>query len=283
MPTPLAQALNPNFQLRSSKKRVRFEETGSAPETKRHRVIEFRPLCAEIPADEKRIRWLQDEDKVALRKLANSEAQACRMEDNRKILRGQSSLALSEIYSTVHSLCVQANLSESEDIFTLISPEVVSVFAMSDGRGLEDRIIPRTALERRELRIQSIRAVLLAQSKGADEEQLCRVAMAFTSPARKFAEALGVADATAAMLEYSQDSVPPPQEVPEPSPLPRQQHRADYVQFGPRIPLEAQPIPISLPMLSPMPKHTQPIAFPQVQVQCQTRGSSLYPVLANVF
>lgn len=211
-----------------SRKRVRFDSAQDDDDQARRvkvRVVETTPKPESVDDEEKRARWLQPEDKLAIRRSASVEAQALRREDNRKILRGQAQSSFAEIYSCVHSLCLHANLSDTDDIVSLVSPEIVTLVANHGGRGLEDQVVPKKALERRELRHQSIRAVLMAQKHKNDPELIRDVARAFTQPSRLFAQALGVADATAAMMEYSsmyqmeEMTKPPPSDLFDVAPL----------------------------------------------------------------
>jgi len=103
-----------------------------------------------------------------------------------------------------------------------------AAIATTSGRGLEDRTAPRVAVERRLLRARQIKATLQVSAQlrkeekeqqqkllsnyptgqapqvAADaEEKIARVARAISRPSRKFAETLGLVDATAAIMVYT--------------------------------------------------------------------------------
>jgi hypothetical protein len=187
-------------------KRVRFEDGEDASQgtlSNKRRIIEYLPLCSELEQEEKVARWLQVEDKIRINQDANSDAQICRRDDNRLLLRGQACMTFSEIYATVHSLCLQSVTQESDSVLETITDDVLMHLTVRGARGLEDRTVPRKALERRVLRQHSIAAVLAAQQKyQGNADKIREVSMAFTLPSRKFSEILGMVDATAAMIEY---------------------------------------------------------------------------------
>jgi hypothetical protein len=186
-----------------SRKRVRFEPSKTEASQVKEQVLHHGPSCSELSAEEKAERWIQPAEWEEIRWSARAEAQDCRREDTEKVLRGEPHLAFSELYSKVYAVCHLENVDKTKDIVQLISTEML-MLAQSQARGLEDRKVPQIALRRRVLRKQVIRLVLHIQlAIGSEPERIREVSETLTNPSRKFAEVLGVTDATAAMLEYS--------------------------------------------------------------------------------
>lgn len=219
------------------RKRVRFveeDEAGEAaaqdqvqppPANKRARtsLIGHVPRASEMSEAEKSHLWVRPQDREVIRQDANLEAQKCRKCDNKMILRGQSHFCFRETYANVYAVC---NLStqENQDVCTVVSPEILAFMATAhSGRGLEDRTAPRVAVERRLLRYQVIKSTIqlyhqllkdklttggLVESSltEADDERVAHVARTLSRPSRKFGEALGLVDATAAIMIYTDDS-----------------------------------------------------------------------------
>jgi hypothetical protein len=187
-----------------SRKRVRFEPSKTEASQVKEQVLHHGPSCSELSAEEKEERWIQQAEWGEIRRSANADAQDCRREDTKKVLRGEPHLAFSELYSKVYAVCHLENVDKTEDIVQLISTEMLMLMAQSQARGLEDRKVPQIAYQRRVLRKQVIRLVLHIQlAMGSEPETIREVSEILTNPSRKFAEVLGVTDATAAMLEYS--------------------------------------------------------------------------------
>ncbi|EEC49831.1 predicted protein [Phaeodactylum tricornutum CCAP 1055/1] len=188
------------------KRKLRFDDhtaEGWCDRNSKRRAFESSPLSVNLTEEEKESRWITAGEKECIRQNANAEAQECRIQDNRLRLGGQVQFASSTIYSSVYNIVQNANLKDSDDVFSVLNPELLTFLAFSETRGLEDRTVPHLALERRLIRNDAIRQVLQAQQacKG-DTDLIGKVAAFCSRPARKFAEALGVADATAAMMEY---------------------------------------------------------------------------------
>jgi hypothetical protein len=187
-----------------SRKRVRFEPSKTEASQVQEQVIHHGPSSSELSVEEKAERWIQQAEWGEIRRSANTEAQDCRREDTQKVLRGEPHLAFSELYSKVYAICQLVNVDKTKDIVQLISTEMLMLMAQSQARGLEDRKVPQMALQRRVLRKQVIRLVLQLQlAIGGEPERIREVSEILTNSSRKFAEVLGVTDATAAMLEYS--------------------------------------------------------------------------------
>jgi hypothetical protein len=186
-----------------SRKRVRFEPNKTEASEIKEQVLHHGLACSELSAEEKAERWIQPAEWEEIRWSARVEAQDCRREDTQKVLRGEPHLAFSEVYSKIYAVCHLENVDKTKDILQLISTEML-VLAQSEARGLEDRKVPQIALRRRVLRKQVIRLVLHIQlAMGSEPERIREVSETLTNPSRKFAEVLGLTDATAAMLEYS--------------------------------------------------------------------------------
>jgi hypothetical protein len=207
MPTMCVQAssiseLNSCFSLKrryeqteqGSAKRVRFTENEPC-------VISHLPLCREIPEKEKLLTWYAQSEKESLRQEANADASCARKLDARLLLSGKGHLAFGETYQQVYRIC-NLYVAPDDDVVDVVSPEILTFLAMNQARGLEDRTAPRVAIERRLIRAQSIKLIVQNQvSKGTDVSLL---AQQMSSAACKFAQALGVVDATAAMLVYTE-------------------------------------------------------------------------------
>jgi hypothetical protein len=187
-----------------SRKRVRFEPSKTEASEVKEQGLHHGSSSSELSAEEKEERWIQQAEWGEIRRSANEEAQDCRREDTKKVLRGEAHLAFSELYSKVYAVCHLENDDKTKDIAQLISTEMLMLLAQSQARGLEDRKVPQIAFQRRVLRKQVIRLVLHIQlAMGSEPERIREVSEILTNPSRKFAEVLGVTDATAAMLEYS--------------------------------------------------------------------------------
>lgn len=201
--------------MRKSRKRVRFtdhdeDETGEGREGScKRRVLEFLPLSSEISPEEKKARWLQREDRNEIRKFAHEHAQEWRLSDAKKIASGQGHLTFSETYANLYGVCHLIEDFENENaVFDVLTPEVVSHMATSNTRGLEDRTVPRVALQRRLSRRLIVRTVLSMHGRNVEPNDMQEAVRSMTLPSRRFAEVLGVADATAAMIEYSYHTHP---------------------------------------------------------------------------
>jgi hypothetical protein len=201
-----------------SRKRVRFEASKTEASQVKEQVLHHGPSCSELSAEEKEERWIQQAEWGEIRRSANAEAQDCRREDTKKVLRGEAHLAFSQLYSKVYAVCHLENDDKTKDIVQLISTEILMLLSQSEARGLEDRKVPQIAFQRRVLRKQVIRLVLHIQlAMGSEPERIREVSEILTNPSRKFAEILGITDATAAMLEHwsSEESSPEGQDSEE--------------------------------------------------------------------
>lgn len=206
-------------------------QQGAAPPTKRVRtsVVSYVPRASDMLESEKAALWIRPEDREEIRAAANEEALLCRKADNKMILRGQSHFCFRETYSNVYAVC-NLTADEDQDACTIVSPEILAFMATGGiagaagsnsggGRGLEDRTAPRVAVERRLLRAQQIRATLQAaaaarseskmdkfENNNDNDERIARVARSISRPSRKFAETLGLVDATAAIMVYTENA-----------------------------------------------------------------------------
>lgn len=189
----------------NSRKRVRFEHESEHFSPKRRMVVDDRPLCKkELTLDEKRSTWFQADEQADIVRDCKQAAQDSRKADNCMVRKGQGHFAFSETYRNVYGVCHLADLQESSDMCSLLSTEVITFLALKNeaARGLEDWTVPLVALERRAERKKVIHSVLQVQQAKFDAEKLCQVSQSLSRPARKLAQAVGVTDATAAMLEY---------------------------------------------------------------------------------
>lgn len=187
-----------------SRKRVRFEPSKTEASQVKEQVLDHVPSCSELSAEEKAERWIQPAEWVEIRRAASEEALECRREDHERLLRGESHLAFSAMYAKVYEVCHLESTDGTKDVVQLISTELLMLMARSQSRGLEDRKVPQIALQRRFSRKQVIHLVLQIQiALGNEPERLREASEALSNPSRKFAEVLGVTDATAAMLEYT--------------------------------------------------------------------------------
>lgn len=181
-----------------NKKRVRFESSDSEERPSKR----LRLLVPLLSAEEKSDLWYRPEEREVFRREALAEAQECRRRDNKMILKGQAHFCFRETYSNVFTVC---NLNvDDDDICEVASPEVITFMASSQGRGLEDRTVPRVTVERRWLRLQQTKMVLQAQGDAnGNAETIRSIASVLSKSSRKFAETMGLVDATAAMMVYS--------------------------------------------------------------------------------
>jgi hypothetical protein len=182
------------------------------------RIVEWLPLCRELTASEKQERWIQRHERSEIRQSANAVAAQGRQED--AWLEDNGQLSVARTYTQVYDICQQrwsagedeeehevhesspCNQDATETALTVL-PDLLSWMAgKNDTRGLEDRMVPWLALERRVARAKAIRAVVQAQ--GMYQPEVVRtISRVLSHPSRRLGQVLAVADATAAMLEYN--------------------------------------------------------------------------------
>jgi hypothetical protein len=183
------------------KKRVRFDDEAECSRSLKRRSLDIVPASSEWSEAEKSRVWFSDSESKRLREESNNDAHEFRRSDNKMILLGQPHFCFRETYANIFAVC-NLNVGEDDDMCSFVSPEIVTFMAINEARGLEDRTAPRVAVERRLLRVQQVKLVLQAQSASKDPESVRNVARAMSRPSRKLAEALGIIDATAAMMYY---------------------------------------------------------------------------------
>jgi hypothetical protein len=188
--------------------------TVSTVEPKRVQFVEatsIAPAVASSVVDESC--WWQDSEKEESRAAASHEAAVCRAEDQMLAQQGQGHFAFSETYTNLYHCChVTSNDGAKADDFALeeaVSPEVISLLALTSptARGLEDRVVPRIAIQRRLVRQHIIRTVCQiskkVQTHTGSAAAVSQVCQNLTLPARKFAHILALADVSAAVQEYT--------------------------------------------------------------------------------
>lgn len=161
------------------------------------RVIQLLPLSSELSPEEKGERWILSHEWKGIHRAIKEE------------LKGQPSLpAAAQTFVHVYSLCQENSIliDESHSVDGYI-PDVMPILPLlatsgSDVRGLEDVVVPRLGIQRRLARVSAIRAVIHAQ-RHSQPDSLRTISRVMSNSARQLGQVLAVADATAAMLEYS--------------------------------------------------------------------------------
>ena len=201
----------------------------------KRRVVEWLPLCNELPEEEKNQRWIQQDEHTSIRARMSEQAALSRRKDAAAVQAGQPELSFSETYAQVVGLCHHSTADDdtkSEDSScstenSMVAPVAtttttslqqqglpdllasMAVGRFAENRGLEDRTVPLMALERRFARAKTIRAVVECQHHtlltNSQDSSVADLARALSEPSRKLAECLAVVDATAAMMEYARD------------------------------------------------------------------------------
>jgi len=220
-------------------------DSSSSKSACKEELIGYVKGSGQLTEHEKTLLWAGPLERARYRQEASDDAHECRKRDNKMILSGQSHFCFRETYSNVYTVCNfigEDGEVRHQDVCETVTPEVITFLAAccSEGRGIEDRTAPRVAVERRLLRSQMIKLTLQAQeregysslssssdsdgskSSGSRQsrendsrrrpeedddvsERVGRVARALSRPSRKFGEALGLVDATAAIMVYTED------------------------------------------------------------------------------
>jgi hypothetical protein len=190
MMLPKADSASPS----RSCKRVRFEE--DTDRRVKRRVLEYLPLSSELPNCLKKELWLCREQSRAIRREAKAQASMIRKFDDLMLLQGLPHFSFANTYANVYTVCIN-HLSEES-----LTPEVLTFMASTDGsRGLEYQICPQVALQRYISRSQAIKLIVEIQTKlKSDPEAVRLVCETMSAPSKRFAEALGFVDATAAAI-----------------------------------------------------------------------------------
>ena len=171
-----------------------------------------------LTEDEKSALWFRGAERAEIHRRLSREAHESRICDNKMILLGQPHFCFRDTYANVFAACHLIVGHDDDDMCSIVSPEIFTFMATNDARGLEDRTAPRVALERRLLRARQTQLVLQAQRVN-DAEGVRNVSRALSRPSRKLAEALGIIDATAAMMTYTNQNHNHPHHLCEPSAL----------------------------------------------------------------
>ena len=185
------------------RKRVRFaaedmDEQLSLDQERppKRRIIDLVPLSTELSEREKRDRWIQPGEWGGIRQSI--------LEQTAQFQQDGLTKSVAHTYVQLYALCqVQWMAERRDNIPGTLLPSISSMATTcSDVRGLEDRLVPWLGIRRRVERIKIIRAVIKAQQQKASCQDVASLSQLLTEPARQMGQAVAVADATAAILEY---------------------------------------------------------------------------------
>jgi hypothetical protein len=219
LPRTLASVMKPLFSMGHSntttpfsrKRSIRFEEDSSTCQVKR-RVIEVESLLS-MSAEEKSKLWYQRSEENSVRASMASVVSECQRDDNLNFPAYVETLA-----ETYLACCVDGGVDGGVDgdigsSILKLDPESIVLLGMNhgDARGLEtytalalmteDRV--RRRLECVHNVIQLYQGLKLIGRCETTSEIVADYSAALSISSRRFARALGVADATAAFFEYA--------------------------------------------------------------------------------
>jgi hypothetical protein len=214
--TRLPVQVSTPVERRAGRKRLRFEaedDGGSEASTETNfkrckvMVMETVSRSSEWTTKEKNMRWMSEEDKI-------------RQRDENAVEARRYRTSYAQVYWTLHEACA-SNCHVAPEVTALLSIHCVGS-AQSTPRGLEDRIIPLKALQRRLQRRQVVRTIVQAsKTKSCTSEQVGDLSRALTSSAVQLGRVLATADAAVAAMEYAASLNEPQQEPAPPADNPR--------------------------------------------------------------
>jgi hypothetical protein len=182
----------------SRKRSVRFEEDSSTCQ-----VIEVESVRS-MSAEEKSKLWFQRSEENSARASMASIVSDCQRDNNVNFPAYAETLA-----ETYLACCVDGDTGSS---FLKLDPESVLLLGMNhgDARGLETYTVPLMTEDRIRRRLECVHSVIQLY-QGLKLIGCCETACdivadyasALSISSRRFARALGVADATAALFEYA--------------------------------------------------------------------------------
>jgi hypothetical protein len=195
-----------NTTVSSRKRSVRFEEDSSTCQVKR-RVIEVESMRS-MSAEEKSKLWFQRSEEDSARASMASVVSDCQRDDNVNFLTYAETLA-----ETYLACCVDGDVDgDTGSSFLKLDPESVVLLGMNhgDARGLEAYTLPLMTEDRVWRRLECVHNVIqlyqglkLMGRCETTSEIVADYSAALSVSSRRFARALGVADATAALYEYA--------------------------------------------------------------------------------
>lgn len=190
----------------SRKRIIRFEEDSSTCQVKR-RVIEVESVRS-MSAEEKSKLWFQRWEENSARASMASVVSDCQRDGNVNFPAYAEALA-----KTYLACCVDGDVDGDTGIsFLKLDPKSVVLLGMNhgDARGLEIYTLPPMTEDRVRRRLECVHSVIQLY-QGLKLIGCCETASeivadysgALSISSRRFARALGVADATAALFEYA--------------------------------------------------------------------------------
>jgi hypothetical protein len=190
----------------SKKRSIRFEEDSSTYQVKR-RVVEVESMCS-MSAEEKSKLWFQRSEEFSARASMASVVSDCQRNDNVNFRAYAEALA-----GTYLACCVDGDVDgDTGSSFLKLDPKSVVLLGMNHGnaRGLETYTLPPMTEDRARRRLECVHSVIqlyeglkLIGCCEAASEIVADYSGALSISSRRFARALGVADATAALFEYA--------------------------------------------------------------------------------
>jgi hypothetical protein len=190
----------------SRKRSIRFEEDSSTCQVKR-RVVEVESVWS-MSAEEKSKLWFQRSEEYIARASMASVVSDCQRDDNVNFPAYAEALA-----ETYLACCVDGDVDgDTGNFFLKLDPKTVLLLGMNHGnaRGLETYTLPPMTEDRARRRLECVHSVIqlyqglkLIGCCEAASEIVADYSGALSISSRRFARALGVADATAALFEYA--------------------------------------------------------------------------------
>jgi hypothetical protein len=203
---PLFSVEYSNTTVFSRKRSVRFEEDSSTCQVKR-RVIEVESMLS-MSDEEKSKLWFQRSEENSARASMASVVSDCQRDDNVNFLTYAETLA-----ETYLACCIDGDVDgDTGSSFLKLDPESVVLLGMNhgDARGLEAYTLPLMTEDRVWRRLECVHNVIrlyqglkLMGRCEPTSEIVADYSAALSVSSRRFARALGVADATAALFEYA--------------------------------------------------------------------------------
>jgi hypothetical protein len=190
------------------RRRVAFEEDPFTRQVKLH-VLEVESSRS-MTAEEKAELWFQKESEElsALASMSSTVADS-QLEDS----KNSFAVYMEVLARTYLACCEDNNGSDVDNSTLLLEPEHMAVLGICHGdtRGLEGCTLPAVAGDRIRRRIETVRSIVLLHQGlklVGNCEQISEIvknlSQQLSLPSRRFAEALGFADATSAFLEHTE-------------------------------------------------------------------------------
>jgi hypothetical protein len=190
----------------SRKRSIRFEEDSSTCQVKR-RVIEVESVRS-MSTEEKSKLWFQRSEENSARASMASVVSDCQRDDNVNFPVYAEALA-----ETYLACCVDWDVDgDTGSSFLKLDPKSIVLLGMNHGaaRGLEIYTLPPMTEDRVRRRLECVHSVIqlyqglkLIGCCETASEIVADYSEALSISSRRFARALGVADATAALFEYA--------------------------------------------------------------------------------